>query len=127
MSDIMKRPIESIEAEIRQEKAEALGRTGERLERILVELAVLRNSLLGSSVADLPSPAAAEGESLAVLQERTERYIRLREHAQQIRHCLVIQREALGLRRHEDVDRQYPVPPPLRFSMVIRDRDKELP
>ena len=127
MSDIMNRPIESIQAEIRQEKAEALGRTGERLERILVELAGLWNTLLGSSVADSSSLAAAEGEALAVLQEKTERYTRLREQAGQIRHCLVIQREAVGLRWHEDVDRQYPVPPPITRALVIRDRDKELP
>lgn len=127
MSDIMKRPIESIEAEIRQEKAEALGRTGERLERMLDELAGLRNELLDSSVAVSSSLAAADGEQLAVLHEKTERYTRLREQAQQIRHCLVIQREAVGLRRHEDVDRQYPVPPPLTLSMIIRDGNKELP
>lgn len=127
MSDIMKRPIEGIEAEIRQEKAEALGRTGERLERMLDELAGLRNELLDSSVAVSSSLAAADGEQLAVLHEKTERYTRLREQAQQIRHCLVIQREAVGLRRHEDVDRQYPVPPPLTLSMIIRDGNKELP
>lgn len=128
MSDIMKRSIESIEAEVRQEKAEALGRTGERLERTLAELAGLRIELLGSSVAVSSSLAAADGEQhLAILHEKTERYTRLREQALQIRHCLVIQREAVGLRRHEDVDRQYPVPPPLTLSMVIRDRDKELP
>lgn len=123
----MKRPIESIEAEIRQGKAEALGRTGERLERMLDELAGLRNELLDSSVAVSSSLAAADGEQLAVLHEKTERYTRLREQAQQIRHCLVIQREAVGLRRHEDVDRQYPVPPPLTLSMIIRDGNKELP
>ena len=127
MSDIMKRPIEGIEAEIRQEKAEALGRTGERLERMLDELAGLRNELLDSSVAVSSSLAAADGEQLAVLHEKTERYTQLREQAQQIRHCLVIQREAVGLRRHEDVDRQYPVPPPLTLSMIIRDGTKELP
>lgn len=127
MSDIMKRPIEGIEAEIRQEKAEALGRTGERLERMLDELAGLRNELLDSSVAVSSSLAAADGEQLAVLHEKTERYTQLREQAQQIRHCLVIQREAVGLRRHEDVDRQYPVPPPLTLSMIIRDGNKELP
>jgi hypothetical protein len=29
----------------------------------------------------------------------------------ELRHFLIIQREAIGLRRHEDVDRHYPMPP----------------
>ena len=35
MSDMNRHGFEAVEAEIRREKAEALGRTGERLERIL--------------------------------------------------------------------------------------------
>jgi hypothetical protein len=123
----MKRDIESIEAEIRQEKAEALGRTGERLERTLAELAELRNELLIFSVAASTSPETAGRDRLPELREKEEEYARLLEQARQVRHYLVIQREALGLRRHEDVDRLYAMPPPLRLSRLIRDRDKESP
>jgi hypothetical protein len=33
-----------------------------------------------------------------------------------LRYYLVVQREAMGLRRHADVDRVYPIPPPLRIA-----------
>jgi hypothetical protein len=121
----MKPDVESIEAEIRQEKAEALGRAGERLERKLAELADLRNELLSLPDAASTSPATAERDSLADLHEKAEKYALLMEEARQARHYLMIQREAVGLRRHEDVDRQYPVPPELRLQMIIRDRNKE--
>jgi predicted phage gp36 major capsid-like protein len=123
----MIRRIESIEAEIQQEKAEALGRAGERLERKLTELAELRNVLLRVSDAASTSPATTERDSLADLHEKVNKYTRLLEEARQARHYLTIQREAVGLRRHEDIDRQYPVPPPLRLWMIIRDSDKESP
>ena len=124
MSDMMKRDIEGIEAEIRQEKAEALGRTGERLEQILAELAALRKELLDLCAAAAASPKTAEGGVFALLREKVGRYTRLREQEREFRHYLVIQREAVGLRRHEDIGRQYPEPSPLRLSMIIPDRDK---
>jgi predicted phage gp36 major capsid-like protein len=123
----MKRDFERIEAEIRQEKAEALGRAGERLERKLAELADLRNELLSHPDVASTSPATTEMDSQANQHEKVEKYARLMEEAQQARHYLRIQREAVGLRRHEDVDRQYPVPPPLRPPMINSDRDKESP
>jgi hypothetical protein len=42
-----------------------------------------------------------------------EAYQHARARALQARLRLVIQREALGLRRHAVVDQQYPEPPPL--------------
>jgi hypothetical protein len=44
----MKKPsFETVETEIRKEKAEALGRAGERLERALQELEAFRQECLG--------------------------------------------------------------------------------
>ncbi|HYL81745.1 MAG TPA: hypothetical protein VEU07_13075 [Candidatus Acidoferrum sp.] len=120
-----KRSFESVEAEIRQEKAEALGRTGERLQQTLVELADLRKELLDLSVAASASPEGATGDILALLRQKVASYTRLREQERQIRQYLVIQREAVGLRRHEDIDRQYPEPSPLALSMINPNGVKE--
>ncbi len=122
---MLKRDLERIEAEIRQEKAAALGRIGERLEQILARLADLRKELLDLSGVASPCLGTSEGEHLALPRAQVAMYTRLREEERQIRHHLVIQREAAGLRRHEDIDRQYPEPSPLTLSVIIPDRDKE--
>ena len=112
-----------VETEIRQEKAEALGRVGERLERALRELETfgrdimnLARSTPASGLTNTAGVAAEIGEMLA-------RYTRLRAEAKQWRDCLIIQREAVGLWRHEDVDRLYPVPPPLTLPRVLYPED----
>ena len=73
-----------ITREIAQEKAVTLGRAGERLEAALATLAALAAAY--TSARD----AAARAE-LA-------------------RQTLLIQREAVGLRHHRDVDAQFPRP-----------------
>jgi len=87
----------NVEMEIQQEKAEALGRVGERLERALRELETFRRDFMNlarstpaSGLTDTACVAAEIGEMLA-------RYTRLREEARQLRYCLIIQREAVGL------------------------------
>lgn len=123
MSDLPKRGLDSIEAEIRKEKAETLGRTGERLERILAASADLRRELLTITSAG-SCPERPGEDTWPNLCQKVEKYAQLREQARVIRHHLVIQREAVGLRRHEDVDRQYPLPPPLTLSMITRDGEQ---
>jgi hypothetical protein len=111
----MRKPrLEAIESEIRKEKAEALGKAGERLERALQELDTLRQDFfhLITVRASGPSREGREGIS-AEVERRLAEYAMLREQARQFRHALIIQREAVGLWRHEDVDRQYPMPGPL--------------
>lgn len=91
--------LERLEKEIVAEKAAALGRAGERLERALAE------------AHDLGAAArrAADPETRArALRE----YATARARAQRARMALVIQREALGLRHHAVVDQQFPEPPP---------------
>ena len=113
----MRKPaLENIEAEIRQEKAETLGRVGERLEQALGELRVLREQLLR-----LAEDHAMGGEQAmpAEIQEGLARHARLCEVAQDLRYQLVVQREAVGFRRHEDVDRHYPLPAPLTLAVLF--------
>src|SRR5947209_4011800 len=87
------------EAEIRAEKAAALARIARTLEALLDELARRREEMGGLAGPDRGRAAAA--------------YATLREQAALYRWYLVVQREALGLFRHEEVDRHYPLPEPL--------------
>lgn len=87
------------EAEIRAEKAAALARIAGTLEGILSELQRRRDAF-----DRLPS-----GERAGA----AEAHATLREQARLYRWYLVVQREALGLFRHDDVDRHYPLPDPL--------------
>jgi hypothetical protein len=86
------------EREIAAEKAAALGRAGERLENALAETATLAARL--DSAVD-----PVEHDRLL------EDYERARERAAAARLALLVQREAVGLRHHRDVDQQFPEPP----------------
>ena len=88
-----------IEREIAGEKAAALGRAGERLEQLLREA---QDTAARLRVADGP-----HRDRLA------QEYVAIRARALEARLALLIQREALGLRRHTTVDQQFPEPPSL--------------
>jgi hypothetical protein len=87
-----------VEEEIRREKAAALGRAGERLEAALAATAALGRAV----------DAEADPARHAVLLADYEDARRRASHA---RTMLLIQREAIGLRQHRDVDRTFPEPP----------------
>ncbi len=86
----------AVEVAIRQEKAGALRRTGDKLESLLAELKQLESELR-----TLSGPRHVKG--LAAYQQ-------LRQDAEYQRWCLVVQREAMGLFDHAEVDLMYPVP-----------------
>jgi hypothetical protein len=87
------------EKELRAEKAAALARIAGALETLLADLARRREAFAGLPSGDRPGAREA--------------YAALLEQAQLYRWYLIVQREALGLFRHEEVDRQYPLPGPL--------------
>ena len=89
---------ERVEREIVHEKAATLGRAGERLEAALAAARALGHTLDAER-----DPARRE----ALLRE----YEAARRQVVAARLMLVIQREAMGLRHHRDVDRQFPEPP----------------
>jgi hypothetical protein len=89
---------ERLEQEIVREKAAALGRAGERLDAALADTGALAQELDAE-----PDPARRR----VLLQ----RYEGARQRAMLARTMLLIQREAIGLRYHRDVDRQFPEPP----------------
>ncbi len=106
-----------VEAELLGEKASALGSAGERLEAALAAIAAL-----DVEIAALPSaaaPGAAFGgrdldERERGARELVERRAALRHYASEQLWYLIVQREAMGLRVHDEVYRFYKIPPELR-------------
>ena len=101
-----------VQSEIEKEKAEALGRAGARLAQAIRTLRLIRDEVEALE-GERATPADPEEGSLRAIARRRAEYGRLYRTAQEYLHFLVIQREALGFRRHVDVDRQYPMPEPL--------------
>jgi hypothetical protein len=89
-----------VEQELQQERAAALGRIARTLESLLVRLETLR----------LRAEAVPGHERAAVIAEHAE----VRARATTYRWYLEVQRESVGLRRHETLDDIYRLPPPLR-------------
>jgi hypothetical protein len=92
--------LQRTEKEIIAEKAATLGRAGERHEAAL------------GLVAELPR-AFEHAVDAATREWALARYRQARSRALDARHTLIIQREAIGLRNHRIVDRQFPEPPVL--------------
>ncbi len=92
MTDIDK-PL-AVEVEIEREKASALGRTG----------AMLRACV--RRVRDLEAVWTGEPEAF----HRREDYRRAIQRAQLYKYYLIVQREAVGLTAHGDLDRFYSIP-----------------
>ena len=107
------------EREIRQAQAEALGRTGERLQRLLDELAALDRRL------DELREAGRGPTDADLVGSETAARNRVRDEAARIRHHLIIQREALGLARHTPVEQCYPVPERRRLPGPAAGRGRE--
>ena len=84
--------------EIAREKAATLGRAGERLEAALAEVAERAR-------------AWRAAEAARARAELSAAYARAWHAAEATRQTLLIQREAVGLRHHRDMDVQFPRPP----------------
>jgi hypothetical protein len=98
MSQASRPGFAKVEEEIVKEKAAALGRAGERVEDALAEVAAVSRAL------DVETASSRRAALLADYEAARRRAITARQ-------MLVIQREAIGLRYHRDVDRQFPEPP----------------
>ena len=86
-----------IEVQLQAEKATALRRVGDTLEKLLAELDELQRELLWLRGVDRLRPVARHKE--------------LRAEAEHQRWCLIVQREAMGLFNHADVYELYRIPP----------------
>jgi len=93
--------IAGVEREIVGEIARSLGKAGD-----LLAAAIERCRETRAQLESAPLPAAER-------RVLVERYAEQRAHAEQRLRYLLIQREALGWRRHTDVHQQYVIPPRL--------------
>jgi hypothetical protein len=102
----------TVEREIRRAQAEALGRTGERLQSLLDRLAAADRRLdallldVEAATVDVAEAGARADRVRSELEARN----RIRDESDRVRHHLIIQREALGLARQTPVEQCYPVP-----------------
>jgi hypothetical protein len=85
-----------VELELAKEKASGLRRVGEKLEALLAGLRQLEQSL-----------PQLHGEAR---EAALSRHAQLRAEALQQRYNMRVQREAMGLWHHGDLDELYPIP-----------------
>jgi len=97
----------ALQAELVEEAAHSMGNSARRLESSLEALSRLEEEL--SCVGE------AEGARRA---ELAQRFNAQRDEVLLRLHYLRIQREALGFLRHDELERHYPVPPPIRHSRL---------
>ncbi len=114
----------TVDREIRQAQAEALGRAGERLQGILDQLTSLDRRLDARLDAEAPRRGGQAPEKPLPDLEIVTRN-RLRDEALRVRHQLIIQREALGFARHTPVEQCYPVPGRRRGPGAANGRGRE--
>ncbi len=93
--------MKAVEHEIAQEKAFSLGRTGARLDELLRELAALAAAAAQAATAE--ERAAYVGAHNACRERALDAY-----------YALTVQREAMGVKRHEMLAEMYPIPPRLK-------------
>lgn len=86
-----------LEAEFKQERTDALGRIGRKLQTAIDEAKALDERL-----AHLPSGPTRE--------QHLERYREARARVEEFRYYLVVQREAIGVLEHSILDEMYPLP-----------------
>lgn len=89
----------ALEVELRQEVAESLGRAEDKINHSLLDL-----ELLGHALDDGSVPGAQRAAAIQRFNARRDDAVRFREY-------LLIQREALGFRGNEVLERLYPIPP----------------
>ena len=103
--------LQAVEAEIRREKAEVLGRAGERLEQALNDLEGVNEMI--ARIEGCPRDSSSLPEETATLRQAhanlKARLAVLRDRARLAHEYLLIQREAVGVRSHFDVERSYKV------------------
>ncbi|RLB05473.1 MAG: hypothetical protein DRG50_07160, partial [Deltaproteobacteria bacterium] len=89
------------ELDIMREKAEALGRTGQRLDECLRKLMALEERIKAVEV---------ETRGVKELNALIGEFNNVREKAITYLHYLIIHREAIGFRRHPILEKMYRIP-----------------
>ena len=110
---MLKNGFDKTQEEIFKERAEALGRAGERLFAVLKELKEIEENIDSKS----ESVQSNNDEVKAAVREinrEIDRYNRAREYAKLRYYYLIVIREAVGFRRHKHVEEIYRIPPQKR-------------
>jgi hypothetical protein len=111
---IFKDSAEKTDLEILQERAEVLGRAGEKLSAALKNLHLIEEiieGLLRSCREGREKGNPFPGGTLREINREIRRYNEAREYAKLRLYYLIVTREAMGFRRNKTVEEQYPIPP----------------
>jgi len=123
-------PDDVLQNEILKERAEVLGRAGDSVDRALIRLRRLEQSIEGQyqELDRLGNDhhAYAHGDTSTRMRQIIKRinedifyYNKLREYTQLRYHYLIITRESMGLRRHQRVEEIYAIPPKKRYLREV--------
>ena len=118
---MLKNGFEKIQEEMLKERAEALGRAGDSLsaalqklreieKRIDCELESFKNTFRSRLWDDAESGCLRE-EIVKKINREIDIYNRAREYAKLRYYYLIVIREAVGFRRHKQVEEIYKIPP----------------
>jgi hypothetical protein len=105
---------EKTQEEMLQERAEALGRAGERLFAVLKELKEIEK-IIDSKATFIQSGDNGRETAVIEINEEIDRYNKTREYAKLRYYYLIVIREAVGFRRHKQVEEIYRIPPRKRY------------
>ncbi len=127
--DMVKNEFEKTELEIIQERAEVLGQAGEKLSIALQQLRAIE-STIDSKMEILKSPEKEmpAGDLIKEINRDIKRFNEAREHAKLRYYYLIVTREAVGFRRHKNVEEVFPIPPrkkPLKRKEWIGIKTRE--
>lgn len=130
---------EKTDLEILQERAEVLGRAGERLsaalqnlknigdsiERKMASFHEMTRNVQGSFSFNELFDKHSQAEFLLEINSDIQRYNEAREYAKLRFYYLIVTREAIGFRRHRCVEEQYPIPPKKKVLKKISWTDSK--
>jgi hypothetical protein len=113
--DFKKENVEKTDLEILQERAEVLGRAGEKLALALNKLKAIE-MMINVKMESLTSPRSDQSEHSSAdligdINGEIRHYNEAREYAKLRYYYLIVTREAMGFRRHKSVEEVYLIPP----------------
>lgn len=110
--DFKKENVEKTDLEILQERAEVLGRAGEKLALALNKLKAIE-SIISVKMESLtsPGPGYSPADVIGDINGEIRHYNEAREYAKLRYYYLIVTREAMGFRRHKSVEEVYSIPP----------------
>jgi hypothetical protein len=114
-----KSPDEILQEEFLQERAAVLGRAGDSVSQALEKLRRIerrieaRLSRLGEMAEQSGEPVSRH-QVIREINREINHFNRTREHALLRYYYLIVTREAMGMRRHQWVEKHYAVPPSKR-------------